>query len=567
MKPRVILTFLSCWFVIAAPIMARPRPERQAGTPSSYANSTDGLQKLVWDMVATEKTGGQSALTAYLQSLTLPSSATWFSAVFGEGNGQQLAVFYDAWASERNFQIAGDLARAVALQMNDVAALALDHPGDMGATGKDDYFLGLVKQPQTLYVVVFKSENGATMRWAYFVYEAGAFRYLGPLADLRLASTPASVGGATTPEIPRRIEIGGNVAEAHLIHRAPPVYPQEALTKRLEGAVEVHTIIAPDGTVQSVDATSGNPVLEASAEAAVRQWRFEPVLLSGEPVTVETMITVEFHLPPALAGTAAAPGASAAYAPIASYPDSPGGLSKMMKQMLDMAQHGKTEDLQPYFHALLIQNPDSWFPAQFGDQQGTQFAQQYQAVQQYIGSYFSQTLQTDTGLKYDTVEVRRFRDACTPDANEFEYPVLAARAEQATPLYEVRFIKGTSFRWLFPFAYIDGGFRYLGNLQIKQPENQVLGQDIEWPKLIHEVAPVYPMDFNAARPNNSDLVKLWGTIGADGTVSGLHVIQGTCAYVEATINAVKKWRFTPLIVDGKAQASIYPFQYSYGPGR
>lgn len=75
------------------------------------------------------------------------------------------------------------------------------------------------------------------------------------------------------------------------------------------------------------------------------------------------------------------------------------------------------------------------------------------------------------------------------------------------------------------------------------------------------------MAFNAVRPNNSDVVKLWGTIAADGSVSGLHVMQGTCAYVEATINAVKKWKFTPLMVDGKAQSTIYPFQYSYGPGR
>ena len=564
MKPRMVLAFLSCFFLLVLPVTTNCFPKQDTAAPP-YPNSVDGLQKLVWDMIAAEKSGGQSALMAYLQSLALPTSATWFSAVFGEGNGQQLAMFYDAWSGARNFQIAGDLARAVALQMNDVAALALDHPGDTGATGKDDYFLGLVKQPHTFYIVTFKSENGATMRWAYFVFEEGAFRYLGPLADLRLAPAAGLTGGAAPSEMPRRIHLAASMAAARIIHRVLPVYPQEALAQRLEGSVEIHTIIAPDGTVQSVDATSGNSVLVAAAETAVRQWRFEPVLLNGEPVTVDTTITVEFHLPASAA--AAAPGAAAAYAPIASYPDSPGGLTKMMKQMLDMAQHGKTQDLQPYFHALLIPNPDSWFPAQFGDQQGTQFVQQYQQVQQYIGSYFNQALQTETGLKYDTVDVRRFRDACTADANEFEYPVLAARAEQATPLYEVRFIKGTSFRWLFPFAYIDGGFRYLGNLQIKQPENQIFGQDIQWPKLIHEVAPVYPMDFNAVRPNNSDLVKLWGTIGADGTVSGLHVIQGTCVYVQATINAIKKWKFSPMMVDGKTEATTYPFQYSYGPGR
>lgn len=563
MKPRMVLTFLLYVFVIA-PITAKSLPEQDA--LRAYTNSTDGLQKLVGDMMAAQRSGGYQALAPYLQSLALPDSASWFASVFGDANGPQLAMFYDAWSEARSFQISGDVIRAVASQMNDVAALSFEHPGDPGATGKDNYFLGLLKQTQTLYVVVFQSGSGSTMRWAYFVYDAGAFRYLGPLADLRLASSSAPRNAAAPTEIPRRIRVGPEVAEARITHRVPPTYPPDALSQRLEGAVEVHTIIGPDGTVQSVDSTSGNPALVAAADAAVRQWKFEPLSLNGQPVTVDTTITVQFHLPSGMA-SAAQPNASAASASIPSYPESAGGLTKMMKQMLEISQRGKTEDLQPFFHALLIPNADSWFPSVFGDQQGAQFREQYQQLQQFIASFFNQALQTDTGLKYDTVDVRRFRSSCESDANEMEYPILAARAEQAVPLYEVRFVKGTTFRWFFPFAYIDGGFRYLGNLQIKQPDNRVLGENIQWPKLIHEVPPVYPMNFNAARPNNSDVVKLWGTVEADGSVSDLHVIQGTCPYVEATISAVKKWKFTPLIVDGKAQSTTYPFQYSYGPGR
>jgi TonB family protein len=563
MRTRIAFA-LTLSVLIVTSISAAGPPSEQSTNLSAYPNSTDGLQKLVWDMLAAQKSGGDEALAPYLQSLAVPNSAAWFSTAFGQENGAQLAIFYDAWTSARNFQIAGDLARAAASQMTDITALIFDHPGDSGATDKDNYFLGLLKQSQTLYVVNFSSANGASMRWAYFVYVDGAFRYLGPLADLRLMSSLGAVGPSSSTELIRRVRVPSNMEEARVTHRVLPVYPPEAMAARLEGSVDVHTIIAPNGTVQSVDATSGNPVLVSAAEAAVRQWKFDPLLLEGQPVTVDTTITINFHLPPS---AEVQPGSSAPYAPIPSYPESSGGLTKMMKQMLDISQHGKAEDLQPFFHALLIPNPDSWFPSQFGDPQGAQFAQEYQQVQQYIASVFKQTLQTDTGLKYDTVEVRRFRDSCDSSANELEYPVLASRAERTIPLYEVRFIKGTSYRWLFPFAYIDGGFRYLGNLQIKQPDNRVYGQDIQWPKLIHEVPPIYPMAFNATRPNNSDVVKLWGTIAADGSVSSLHVIQGTCAYVEATINAVKKWKFTPLMVDGKAQSTTYPFQYSYGPGQ
>ena len=68
-------------------------------------------------------------------------------------------------------------------------------------------------------------------------------------------------------------------------------------------------------------------------------------------------------------------------------------------------------------------------------------------------------------------------------------------------------------------------------------------------------------------PGNTGNVKLWGVIGTDGTVRDLHVIHGTCPYVKATIDAVKKWRFTPLMVDGKPQEAVYPFEYNYGLNR
>lgn len=564
MKSRMVCAVLSLVFfavLVSAPTVARA----QAAPAQSFSNSTDGLQKLVWAMIAAEKSGGAQALAPFLQSLELPNANDWFTTTFGPESGQTLAVFYDAWSGPRDSQITGDIARCIAMQMNDVAALSFTRPGDAGATGKDNYFLGLVKQELSFYAVNFQAESGATMRWAYFVYVDGAFRYLGPLADLRtvtlnISSAPAAA--APPSDMPKRVRMNESDAEARITRRVLPVYPQQALAQKLEGSVVVHTMIAPDGSVQSAEPASGDPMLAQAAVEAVRQWRFDPMMLNGTPVTVDTTITVAFHLP---AGAAPQPGSSVAYAPIASYPDSPGGLTKMMKEMLQLAQRGNTSGLDPYFHALVLPNPDSWFQSQFGDRQGLQFAKNYEQIERYLSQYFTQALQTETGLKYNSVEVVRFRDACSSNASEFEYPVLAARAERNTPLYEVRFVKDTTYRALFPFAYVDGGFRYLGNLAIKQPDNRVYGQDIQWPKLIHEVAPVYPMGFN--RPQNSGLVKLWGTIGPDGTVSDLHVIQGTCAYVQATVDAIKKWRFTPLMVDGKAQATTYPFQYSYGPGR
>ncbi|MGB6821003.1 MAG: energy transducer TonB [Candidatus Acidiferrales bacterium] len=553
-----------CLLFVMTLVFAKPARLVQSGATSSYDNSTEGLQKLVWEMIAAQKRGGEQALAPFLRSLILPNDAAWFAGAFGGNDGRQFAAFYESWGNARDFQLAGDIDRAIAAQMTDIAAMSFTKAGDSGTTDKDSYFLGLLKQPQTFYAVNFKSANGLTMRWAYFVYSEGAFRYLGPLADLRLVPDLAEAEAATPSEMPKRVLIGEDVLEGHIAHRVLPVYPPEALTQRLEGSVILHTIIAPDGTVQSMDATSGNPVFIPAAETAVRQWRFNPVLLNGQPVTVDTTITVQFHLASQAAATSQ-PGSPGNYQPIPSYPDSAGGLTKMMKQMLALSGHGENQELNGYYHALLLPSPDSWFASQFGDRDGTRFAQNYQGVEQSLPALFANTLQTETGLKYDTVEVIRFKDACTNEANETEYPVLVAREQQSTALYEVRFLKNNGYRELFPFAYVDGGFRYLGNLQIQAPQNHFLGNDVQPPKLIKEVQAIYPTGFNM--PGNTGNVKLWGVIGTDGTVRDLHVIHGTCPYVKATIDAVKKWRFTPLMVDGKPQEAVYPFEYNYGLSR
>ncbi len=60
------------------------------------------------------------------------------------------------------------------------------------------------------------------------------------------------------------------------------------------GIVRLHAIIATDGTIQSLNVIDGPPLLIVAARDAVRQWRYRPYILNGQPVEVETMITVNF---------------------------------------------------------------------------------------------------------------------------------------------------------------------------------------------------------------------------------------------------------------------------------
>ncbi len=110
------------------------------------------------------------------------------------------------------------------------------------------------------------------------------------------------IGGAGTaaPPPPKptasRIRVGGAVQAAKLVNRVQPMYPPLARQTRISGTVRLHAIIGKDGTVQQLTVESGHPLLVQSALDAVKQWRYQPTLLNGEPVDVDTEIDVIFSL-------------------------------------------------------------------------------------------------------------------------------------------------------------------------------------------------------------------------------------------------------------------------------
>jgi protein TonB len=107
------------------------------------------------------------------------------------------------------------------------------------------------------------------------------------------------MGGAPPPPKPKQtgpLRVGGNVQAARIINRIQPVYPPLARQTRISGTVRLHAIIGKDGTIQQLEVMSGHPLLQQAALDAVRQWRYQPTLLNGEPVEVDTTIDVIFSL-------------------------------------------------------------------------------------------------------------------------------------------------------------------------------------------------------------------------------------------------------------------------------
>jgi protein TonB len=106
------------------------------------------------------------------------------------------------------------------------------------------------------------------------------------------------VGAAPPPPRPSqtRIRQGGAVQAAMLVNRVQPQYPPLARQTRISGTVRLHAIISKDGSVQQLEVLSGHPLLVQAALDAVRQWKYRPTTLNGEPVEVDTTIDVIFSL-------------------------------------------------------------------------------------------------------------------------------------------------------------------------------------------------------------------------------------------------------------------------------
>jgi periplasmic protein TonB len=115
--------------------------------------------------------------------------------------------------------------------------------------------------------------------------------------------TGDALGGGimnTPPPPPKptqtRIKVGGQVAAAKLVKQILPTYPAIAKTAHVSGTVRLHAIISKDGSIEELQYVSGPALLMRAAMDAVHEWKYQPTMLNGEPVEVDTTIDVVFSL-------------------------------------------------------------------------------------------------------------------------------------------------------------------------------------------------------------------------------------------------------------------------------
>jgi TonB family protein len=96
--------------------------------------------------------------------------------------------------------------------------------------------------------------------------------------------------------LPMRVRVSQGVATGLLVTRVQPQYPDDARQGRIQGQVVLRTLIDKNGDVDGLTLVSGHPLLAPAAIEAVKQWKYKPYLLNGQPMGVETQVTVAFQL-------------------------------------------------------------------------------------------------------------------------------------------------------------------------------------------------------------------------------------------------------------------------------
>jgi TonB family protein len=278
---------------LACPVVSAqeaPKADSSPGAPpATIPESEAGLQNQLERILDVERKGNRKEVEAAIDELEMPEDAGWFTQVFGPEIGAKMAATYKlTWGSYRDHLSSQFQSEA---EVKALSVRVIVHPEGSGHSSDfiASHVISDMKAPAPLYMASGLTAEGQTrILPGFYVYVQGSFRIVS-------SQTFYALPGVR----PLRIRVGGNVAKSNLIYQAIPTYPAEAKKKFLVGTVVLHAIIAADGTVQKLEVanpTEVHPLLCQAAMDAVKQWRYKHTFLNGDPVELDTTISVVFTL-------------------------------------------------------------------------------------------------------------------------------------------------------------------------------------------------------------------------------------------------------------------------------
>ena len=156
-------------------------------------------------------------------------------------------------------------------------------------------------EPEVTQRLIVRSDTGHTSKPANSQdqenVQAPSAMDVGGAADTKSLANISSAPVNVPRPSPQMLRVSQGVMEGLLLKRVQPRYPTQALQMRIQGQVQLQATITKNGDIQNLKVVSGDGVLAHAAQEAVRQWKYKPYYLDGEPVQIETQILVNFKLP------------------------------------------------------------------------------------------------------------------------------------------------------------------------------------------------------------------------------------------------------------------------------
>jgi TonB family protein len=251
------------------------------------------------------------------------------------------------------------------------------------------------------------------------------------------------------------------------------------------------------------------------------------------------------------------------------YADKPAGLEKLAKDILEAEKDGDAARVDALVQSMVLPDPRAWYATIFGEWNANRLTDGYVKMAPTLPHNLATSFRDARDNKFTDAMAIRHDQTCDDNAGEFIYPVLSARI-QPVPLYELRLYHGDSFKRVWAFAYVSGAFRFVGALgpptsfgpngrsTAKTLEGKTsaeedverirIGGTVSAAKIVKRVQPSYPE--KARLEHLQGKVVLHVVIARDGSIRNLQVLQGYCSLAEASVAAVKQWKYRPTTLNG-----------------
>jgi TonB family protein len=144
--------------------------------------------------------------------------------------------------------------------------------------------------------IVIKSQHSQSVEKVTATVDAPALSVT-EIAQDKAGTLPNLMGSDAPTPVLQRVMVSQGVSRGLLVKQVQPVYPRSALQMHIEGAVQLMATVTKNGDISEVKTLSGDTQLAHAATDAVKRWKYKPYLLNGEPVDIQTQITVNFKLP------------------------------------------------------------------------------------------------------------------------------------------------------------------------------------------------------------------------------------------------------------------------------